>query len=108
VAALRLPEKLTETSSPWYNIGPLNSIGRPAVGVDVTHHARLCGVFCSSVSEAAEAVGADADFLVLSQALPPGELATLCRLVSVPVYARGLTAGEAWALGASGTNEINE
>ena len=107
VAALRLPEQLTEASSPWYNIRGLSSIGRAGVGVEVTHHARLCGVFCASVSEAAAAARADADFLVLSQALPPGELATLCRLVSVPVYSRGLAAEEAWALGASGTNEIN-
>jgi 8-oxo-dGTP diphosphatase len=108
VAALRLPEQLTKTSSPWYNIGPLNSIGRAGVGVEVSHHARLCGVFCASVSEAAAAARADANFLVLSHELPPDELAALCRLVSVPVYARGLTAEEAWALGASGANEINE
>jgi hypothetical protein len=108
VAALRLPEQLTEASSPWYNIGPLSSIGRAAVGVEVTHHARLCGVFCASVLEATAAARADADFLVLSQALPPDELAALCRLVTVPVYARGLAAEEAWALGASGANEINE
>lgn len=107
VAALRLPEQLTEPSSPWYSIRAVSSIGCAAVGVEVSHHARLCGVFCATVAEAAAAARADADFLVLSQALPPGELAALCRVVSVPVYARGLAVEEAWVLGASGTNEIN-
>ncbi len=106
VAALRLPERLTEASSPWYNISDLSSRGRAGVGGEVTHGARLCGVFCASVSEAAAAARADADFLVLGQVFPPGELATLCQLVSVPVYARGLAVEEAWAVGASGTNEI--
>jgi hypothetical protein len=44
--------------------------------------------------------------LVLSEALSPGDLAALCRLVSVPVYARGLALEAAWVLGASGLNEI--
>ena len=108
VAALRLPEQLMEASSPWYNISYLSSMGGAGVGEAVIHDARLCGVFCADAVEAAEAVLAGADFLVLSEALPSGELATLCRLVSVPVYARGLAVEETWALGASGTNEIGD
>jgi mutator protein MutT len=106
VAALRLPEQLMETSSPWYNISYSSSMGRTGVGAEVIHDARLCGVFCAGAAEAAEAALAGADFLVLSKALPSGELATLCQLVSVPVYARRLAVEEAWALGASGINEI--
>jgi 8-oxo-dGTP diphosphatase len=108
VAALRLPEQLTEASSPWYNIGYLSSTRRARVGAEVTHDVRLSGVFCASVSEAAAAADAGAHFLVLREVLPPGELAALFQLVSVPVYARGLAVEEAWALGASGTNEIND
>jgi mutator protein MutT len=107
VAALRLPEQLTEASSPWYNISDLSSMGRARVGAEVTHNAPLCGVFCASVSQAAASAHTGADFLVLSEVLPSGELATLCQLVSLPVYARGLAVEEAWTLGASGTNEIN-
>ena len=108
VAALRLPEQLTEASSPWYNISDLSSTRRAGVGAEVTHDARLCGVSCASATEAAAAARAGADFLALSEVLPSGELAALCRLVSVPVYARGLALEEAWELGASGNNEIND
>jgi hypothetical protein len=40
------------------------------------------------------------------EALSPNELAALCRLVSVPVFARGIGLEQAWALGASGINEL--
>jgi len=108
VAALRLPEQLTEASSPWYDISDLNSMRRAGVSAGATRGARLCGVFCASAAEAAEAACAGGDFLVLSEVLPPGELATLCRSVAVPVYARGLAVEEAWVLGASGTNETRD
>ena len=43
-------------------------------------------------------------------ALADGELAVLCGSVAVPVYARGtgIELEQAWALGASGLNEIGE
>jgi 8-oxo-dGTP diphosphatase len=107
VALLRLPEQLTEASSPWYNISYLSSMRPAGVGAEVTRGSRLCGVSCPSAAEAAAAAHAGADFLVLSEALPAGELATLCQLVPGPVYARGLSVEEAWALGASGTNETS-
>ena len=108
VAALRLPEQLMETSSAWYSISDLSSMGGAGVGAEVVHDARLCGVFCAGAVEAAAAARAGADFLVLSEMLPPEELATLCQVVAVPVYARGLAVEETWALGASGTNEISD
>lgn len=107
VAALRLPERLTEASSPYYGIGDLNSLGCPNVGAEATDGARLRGVLCVSAAEAAVAAGAGADFLVLTKTLSAGELAALCQSVSVPVYARGLALEEACVLGASGTNETN-
>jgi mutator protein MutT len=97
VAALRLPERLTETSSPDYRIG-----------APIAHDARLRGVFCASAAEAAVAAGAGADFLVMRVALADGELAALCRSVPVPVYVRGAGLEEAWGLGASGLTEIRE
>jgi mutator protein MutT len=108
VTALRLPERLMASSSPYYGIHDLSSLVHPNVGAEVTHDARLRGVFCANAVEAAAATGAGADFLVLCEVLSPGELAALCQLVSVPVYARGLVLEEAWVLGASGTNEIND
>jgi 8-oxo-dGTP diphosphatase len=107
VAALRLPEQLMEASSPLYNISDSSSIGRGGCGAEVGQDARLSGVFCASLAEAATATRAGADFLVLREVLPLGELATLVQLVCAPVYVRGISLAEAWALGASGTNEIN-
>ena len=107
VAALRLPERLMALSSPYYDILDLTSVVRTNVRAGINHDARLRGVFCANVAEAAAATGAGAEFLALCEVLSPSELAALCQLVSVPVYARGLALEEAWALGASGTNEIN-
>jgi 8-oxo-dGTP diphosphatase len=108
VAALRLPERLMASSSPYYGIRDLTSSVHPNVGAEATHDARLCGVYCANAAEAAAATDAGADFLVLCEVLSPSQLAALCQLVSVPAYARGLALEEAWALGASGTNEIEE
>jgi 8-oxo-dGTP diphosphatase len=108
VAALRLPEQLMETSSAWYRISDLSSMGRAGVGTEVVHDARLCGVFCADAVEATAAARAGADFLVLSEVLPSEDLAMLCQVVSVPVYARGLAVEETWAFGASGANEISD
>jgi len=70
--------------------------------------ALLRGVFCASVAEAELAARAGADFVAMQVALPGIELAALCRSVSVPVFARGISPPQAWALGASGVNEIGE
>lgn len=110
VRALRLPERLTQAATPYYSVGGSDRLRRPAPRADVAsetrtaNDTRLRGVFCASVAQAS--VGAGADFLVLSEVVAPGELAALCRSVSVPVYARGLALEEAWGLGASGLNEL--
>lgn len=97
VRALGLPERLTQVSSPYYRVGEL-----------IFSDTRLWGVFCASAEEAARAVGEGAEFLVLRNELGDGELAALCGTVPVPVFARGLALDDAWALGASGLNEIGE
>jgi mutator protein MutT len=107
VAALRLPERLTEMASRHYGVGDLSSLGRWGGGAATNSTTPLRGVLCSNAQEAAVAASAGADFLVLSAALSAGELASLCRSVSIPVYPKGLGSEEAWALGASGINEIN-
>jgi len=99
VAALRLPERLTEASSPDYSIG---------AGAQVARDARLRGVLCASAAEALVAAGAGADFLVMRVALGDGELAALCGSVPLPVYVRGVGLERAWELGASGLTEIRE
>jgi len=101
VAALRLPERLTQASTEYYAVG----------GAGATGEGRLKGKFCSGALEAIEAgagAGSGADFLVMREALGPEELAELCRRVSVPVFARGVELEEAWGLGASGVSEIAE
>jgi len=95
VAALRLPERLTQASTEYYAVGGAGE-------------GRLAGAFCSGVHEAMDAAGAGADFLVMRRALQPEELADSCRRVAVPVFARGVELEEAWGLGASGVSEIAE
>jgi hypothetical protein len=68
--------------------------------------AGLHGVFCTNVDEAVAAARVGADFLVMRHALGPDDLAGLCGLVPVPVFARGIELEEAWASGATGLNEI--
>jgi 8-oxo-dGTP diphosphatase len=106
VAGLRLPERLTQVATPYYSIRDFSSIGNPAVGAEVFHDTRLLGVFCASAEDgvAAEAIGAN--FLVMRDTLPVRVLATLCDSLLVPVFASGLGLEQAWALGASGLNEI--
>jgi mutator protein MutT len=108
VAALRLPERLTEASSRYYSVGELSSLEPREGAADGKIDSRLCGVFCSNAQQAALAANAGADFLVLDAALSSAELTALCRLISRPVYTRGLASEEAWALGASGINEITD
>jgi mutator protein MutT len=107
VAALRLPERLLQVSSSYYGV---SEPGSPLLDE------RLSGVLCSSVEEGvAAARGEDspygpspADFLVMRRALPDAELAALCTSVSVPVYALGVRLEQAWALGATGLNEMSD
>jgi mutator protein MutT len=106
VAALRLPERLMRMSTTDYAIGNSGSRPAPSDTKDVSCNTRLEGAFCASAEEAAAAAGAD--FLVLREAVAADELAAICRAVSVPVYAREISLETAWALGASGANEINE
>jgi mutator protein MutT len=108
VAALRLPERLMQKSGRYYTVSDFSLLGHPTVGDGINRDTRLRGVFCRGTAEAAVIAAAGADFLVLSEFLSAGELAMLCQRVSVPVYARGVTLEEAWALGASGNNEIND
>jgi mutator protein MutT len=96
VRALWLPERLTRTESPDYRIGGGVNAG----------DMRLRGVFCAGAEEAATAIDAGAEFLALRREIGDGELAALCGSVPVPVFALGLALEEAWALGASGVNEI--
>ena len=49
---------------------------------------------------------AGADFLVLQNELAPAEIRSICELVPVPVYVRGLTLEEAWGFGATGIAEF--
>lgn len=108
VRALRLPERLTQVSTPCYVIVDPES-GSPSPDTnDVIHDARLSGTFCTSAKQAVGAAAAGAEFLVLRAQIAAGELAALCRVVSEPVYAHGIALEAAWALGASGTSDISE
>ena len=82
VAALRLPERLT--------------------GLTV---GELRGAPCEGMADAMAASDAGADFLVMLHELPHGEVRSICELVPVPVYVRGMELEAAWELGATGVVE---
>jgi 8-oxo-dGTP diphosphatase len=106
VAALRLPERLIEMSSPYYVICNSAAKLRGSLTDDCDHDTRLHGMTCASSDEARAAAAAGADFLVLREPLSMEECAALCASVAVPLYVRGLELGTAWTVGASGTNEL--
>jgi hypothetical protein len=45
---------------------------------------------------------------VMRNELPRAETASICEMVAVPVYVRGVEMQEAWGLGASGVVEIDD
>ena len=95
--ALRLPETLTQVSTPHYVVG--RSAEADAAG-------RLRGVVCWGLADALAASDAGADFLVLRNELPHEEIRSICEWVPVPAYVPGLVLEEAWELGATGVVEI--
>jgi 8-oxo-dGTP diphosphatase len=95
VAALRLPERLTRVSTPDYVISDVRQ---------VVQDGRLRGVLCGSKAQAIE-LCANADFLVVRNTWAASEIAVLCGSVDVPVFARGTSLTEIWALGATGIND---
>jgi mutator protein MutT len=97
VAALRLPERLTQPATPDYGLG---RSAEPDGG------GRLRGVWCLGLADAMAASDAGANFLVLRNKLPPAEIISICKMVPVPVYVPGLGLPEAWELGATGVVEI--
>ena len=97
VAALRLPETLTQVSTKYYSVADL---GGPDPG------GRLRGVRCLGMADAMAGSDAGADFLVMRNELPHTEITSICELVAVPVYVKGVGLEEAWGLGATGVHEI--
>ena len=93
VAALRLPERLTQASTREYVLG--RSAEPDAAG-------RLRGVLCDGMADAMAASDAGANFLVLRDELPHDDIRSICELVPIPVYVPGLGVEEAWELGATG------
>lgn len=93
VRALRLPERLTELSTPDYAVGEAGD-------------GRLRGSYCANAEAAAQRLGEGAEFLLVRGALPNNEIAALCSRVPIPVFVHGITLEAAWALGASGIHEI--
>jgi mutator protein MutT len=116
VRALRLPECLTRQSTPDYQVVE-STFPRKRRGADGDANQdandrtkpvrwKLVGTYCRDGEEAVGAAGAGADFLVLLDPLADDVVVALCDSVSVPVFARGMGLERAWALGASGCNEI--
>lgn len=98
VAALRLPELLTQVSTPHYYLADAR-VRTPSDG-------RLRGAYCEDLASAQVQISGGADFLVLRGAASRDHIAALSGAVSVPVYVQGYSLKEAWALGASGISEL--
>jgi hypothetical protein len=107
VAALRLPERLTQISTIYYAVDQPGSRALPSDPMGSARHGKLQGVSCSNVMEALAAASAGADFLVMRRELLNEHLASLCQSVPIPVYAQKIALEAAWALGASGINELS-
>jgi mutator protein MutT len=97
VAALRLPERLTQASTAHYAV---RELGGPDSG------GRLRGVWCASFADAMAGSDAGADFIVLRNELAHEEITSICELIAVPVYVRGVGLEESWGFGATGIVEI--
>jgi mutator protein MutT len=120
LAALRLPERLRRTDTPFYTLrdfgeepggdaksGREEGLRRESAALRRAHRVRrLDGAFCENVQDAVAAAAAGADFLAMRAQLSTAQLASLCRSVPVPVFARGTTLERAWAQGATGINAI--
>jgi mutator protein MutT len=106
VAALRLPDRMTQISSPFYvvrdSVRQLVTQGQASRGASI-----LVGVVCSTAAEAVDAADRGAHFLLTRTLLADYELRALCRSVMVPVYARGSALEEVWNMGATGLNQID-
>jgi mutator protein MutT len=102
IGLLRLPERLTCSSTPFYRVRNSSTVDE---STKAAQNSILLGVFCRDAPEAvATAVGSD--FLVLREAISDSALTALCDEVALPVFALGITLERAWSLGASGINAI--
>jgi mutator protein MutT len=102
IGLLRLPERLTCSSTPFYRVGNSSTVDE---STKASANSTLLGVFCRDAPEAvAAAVGSD--FLVLRETISDSALTALCDEVALPVFALGITLERAWSLGASGINAI--
>jgi mutator protein MutT len=106
VAALRLPERLTQISSPYYVVQDSRPKPYSSDPRDTVKDIRLRGTYCDDAEQAIAAAHAGTDFLVMRDALPASELSVLCRSVPVPVFACGDSVEDVWVAGATGINDI--
>lgn len=104
VRALRLPERLSQPFSDFYEISPSSSSVQQSARTD-REDSRLRGAFCEHADDAFLVAGR-ADFVVLNEALAEGDLRALCDAISEPVYARNIELEAAWGCGASGVNAL--
>jgi hypothetical protein len=101
IGALRLPERLTVRDTRYYRTHDFENFMARGKGPG------LAGALCRTPDEARIAAMGGAGFVALRERLESTELTALCGASSVPLFARGLTCRQAWALGASGVNAID-
>jgi mutator protein MutT len=106
VRALRLPERLMRDSSADYRVTEIELLAASVDRLGDAGETQLRGSYCANTEEAARAARAGADFLVMRAAVPRQQLAALCESLPLPVFALGMTLEAAWALGATGVNDV--
>jgi len=99
VRALRLPERLTEAVSDFYEV-------RDALPAGRSSGALLQGLYCSTLEEGHAAAGLGADFVVMRSELADREVALLCQALAIPIFVPAKTPETSFLLGASGLNDI--
>jgi mutator protein MutT len=102
IGALRLPERLRVRETAFYRIDELGTVTGGSAA-----ESPLRGVLCGDAEEARAAARGGADFLALRGWVGESALAELCGELEAPVFARGLSLGRAWAVGASGVNALS-
>lgn len=106
VRALRMPPRLTQASTALFHVEEAGPASRGAEGPARPRRDRLRGIGCATPGEAAAAAREGADFVVMHHAMEDCEVERLCGEICIPVYIRAPTPECAFALGASGVNDI--
>ena len=102
IAALRLPTMIVSPSGDNYRVVSYQERGSLVTLRKSDLNRYLCGVSCHTSSQVVAAERAGADFIVLNAPLAAADLASVCDLANLPIFAVGVDLDTAWLCGAVG------